>query len=77
MSASQARPFLLALALWASACASPAGALAQPGVLLSSSPRFAAGGLPEGWEPLTFKKIGRRTEYSWSGPEHALHALSS
>ena len=67
----------MALALGASACASPAGALAQPAVLLSSSPVLDARGIPQGWEPLTFKKIGRRTEYSWSAPEHTLHALSS
>ncbi len=63
----------MALALWAS----PAGASARPVVLLSSTPVLNAGGFPQGWEPLTFKNIGRRTEYSWSGPEHALHAISS
>ena len=54
-----------------------ADARAQPAVLLSSSPVLEAGGLPKGWEPLTFNKVRRRTQYSWSGPDHALHALSS
>lgn len=38
---------------------------------------MSAEGLPEHWEPLTFKKIKRHTRYEWSIQERAVHAVSS
>ncbi|MBI3289227.1 MAG: DUF3047 domain-containing protein [Elusimicrobia bacterium] len=43
-------------------------------VLLSSAPALAPGGLPAGWEPLTFPKIKAHTSYEWDASSAALHA---
>lgn len=45
-------------------------------VLLSTAPVLGAGGLPQGWEPLSFAKRAP-TRYSWSPAEGALHAEAS
>jgi hypothetical protein len=42
-------------------------------VLLSSAPALAPGGLPSGWEALSFAKRPA-TAYEWSAAEGALHA---
>ncbi len=44
--------------------------------LLPADPALSPSGLPEGWEPLLFKKIERHTDYRWSKKERALHAVS-
>lgn len=48
------------------------GALAL--LLLSTAAAPGAGGLPAGWEPLTFKRVERRTEYRWDAASGVLHA---
>ncbi|MBI5630679.1 MAG: DUF3047 domain-containing protein [Elusimicrobia bacterium] len=53
------------------------GALVSSLALLPSAPVMGPGSLPEGWEPLTFKRIKSHTRYEWSPKEHAIHALSS
>lgn len=46
-------------------------------VLLSTAPALSPGGLPAGWEPLTFPKIEARTSYEWSAASAAIHAVSA
>lgn len=55
----------------------PHQAAAGTVTLLSSSPTVGPEGLPEGWEPLTFKRIKDHTRYQWSPREQAIHAVSS
>lgn len=46
-------------------------------VLLGAAPSLNDAGLPKGWEPMTFKKIERHTEYAWSKKDKAIHAKSA
>ena len=46
-------------------------------VLLSTAPALAPGGLPAGWEPLSFPKITARTAYEWSPSSSAVHAVAA
>ena len=75
----QARPriFLLMGAMSGLLFFPPAKASAQNMTLLPSAPVLEPGGLPKGWEPLTFRKIKRHTVYEWSGQDRAVHAVSS
>lgn len=45
-------------------------------VLLSSASALAPGGLPAGWEPLSFPKIKAATAYEWSAASSAVHAVA-
>lgn len=45
-------------------------------ILLSSAPVLTPGGLPQGWEPLSFPKIEARTLYDWAASSGALHAFA-
>lgn len=45
-------------------------------VLLSTAPALGAGGLPQGWEPLSFAKRAA-SSYEWSAADGAIHARAS
>ena len=68
---------LVALAVVTAAVAATGGA-AAPAIISSFAPPSAPGGLPPGWEALTFKKIERHTRYSVvaDGDGHVLRAES-